>query len=117
MKILEVVISTSSSLIGKSIKDSRFRTAFSAILAVARNGEHLKGKIGNIVLKKETLCCLRQDEISLEKSAVVKTFFIVSESKTMAPKFCASSFLALGIVLGMIIVVTLEFATLVTAPL
>ncbi len=117
-RFLEVVISTSSSLVGKSVKDSRFRTAFSAaILAVARNGEHLKGKIGNIVLQEgDTLLLEARRNLPREISGG-KDFFIVSESKTIAPKFCASSFLALGIVLGMIIVVTLEFVTLVTAAL
>ena len=115
-RFVEVVISTSSSLIGKSIKDSRFRTTFSAaILAVARNGAHLKGKIGNIVLREgDTLLLEARRNLPHEISGG-KDFFIVSESKTTAPNFCANSFLSLGIVLGMIIVVTLGFTTLVTA--
>ena len=115
-RFLEVVISTSSSLIGKSVKDSRFRTVFSAaILAVARNGNHLKGKIGNIILQEGDTLLLEVRRNLPQEISGGKDFFIVSEPKTTAPKICASSFLSLGIVLGMIIIVTLEFANLVTA--
>ena len=50
-KISEVVISFNSSLVGKSIKSSGFRSRYdAAVLAVHRNGEKLKGKLGKIIL-------------------------------------------------------------------
>ncbi|WP_079478022.1 SLC13 family permease [Halobacillus salinus] len=48
----EVVISHQSKLIGKTIKESRFRDRYDAgVIAVHRNDERVEGKIGDIVPK------------------------------------------------------------------
>ena len=48
----EAVITEKFSLLGKSIKDSRFRTFFgAAIVAVAREGHKLDGKLGEIIFR------------------------------------------------------------------
>lgn len=50
--IVEVVISQNSDLVGKIIRETNFRAKFDgAILAVHRNGEQLKGHIGEIEMK------------------------------------------------------------------
>ncbi|WP_456465087.1 SLC13 family permease [Desulfurobacterium sp.] len=52
VELVEALVPQNSSLIGKRVKDTNFRGRFdAAIVAVHRNGERLKGKIGNIVLK------------------------------------------------------------------
>ncbi|QGJ71333.1 Di-and tricarboxylate transporter [Planctomycetales bacterium 10988] len=48
----EAVISSSSPLIGKTIRAANFRTNYSAaVVAVHRNGHRLEGKIGDVILK------------------------------------------------------------------
>lgn len=50
--LLEVVISSDSMLISKTVKDSGFRGKYDAsIIGIHRNGQRLKGKIGNIILR------------------------------------------------------------------
>lgn len=50
--LCEAVISASSPLVGRSVKAANFRTVYdAAVIAVHRNGERLKGKIGSIVLR------------------------------------------------------------------
>lgn len=50
--IVEVVVSHNSDLVGRIVRDTDFRGKFDgAILAVHRNGEQLKGHIGEIELK------------------------------------------------------------------
>lgn len=50
--LVELVVAESANLVGKSIRDSQFRTKFGgAILAVSRNGERINQKVGDIVLR------------------------------------------------------------------
>lgn len=51
-RLVELVISSSSMLVGKTAKESQFRSRFSAaIIAVHRQGEHVKEKIADIKLR------------------------------------------------------------------
>jgi len=51
-ELQEAVISSTSPLVGRSIRQSNFRAAYNAaILAVHRGSERLKGRVGDIVLR------------------------------------------------------------------
>ncbi len=51
-RMIEVVISPASPLVGQSIREGRFRSRYGAVvIAVHRFGERLKGKIGEVVLR------------------------------------------------------------------
>ncbi len=51
-RLAEAVVSSSSPLVGTSIRDANFRTVYdAAVIAVHRNAERLGGKIGQIVLR------------------------------------------------------------------
>ena len=50
--LVEAVVSHSSSLVGKTVRESRFRTVYNgAIIAVHRNGEQVNATIGDIELR------------------------------------------------------------------
>jgi di/tricarboxylate transporter len=50
--LVEAVVSHNSPLVGRSVRASRFRTAYNAaIVAVHRNGEQVRAKVGDIVLR------------------------------------------------------------------
>lgn len=50
--VVECIISAESSLIGKTFRDANFRALFNAsVVAVSRNGERLRGKLGELVLQ------------------------------------------------------------------
>jgi len=50
--LVEAVVSHSSSLVGKTVRESLFRTVYNgAIIAVHRNGEQVNAKIGDINLR------------------------------------------------------------------
>lgn len=52
INLVDAVVSDQSSLLSKSIKQLRFRSRYDAgVIAVHRNNERIKGKIGDIVLK------------------------------------------------------------------
>ena len=51
-RLVEAVVSLSSPLVGRSIRDASFRTVYdAAVIAVHRNAERVPGKIGEIVLR------------------------------------------------------------------
>lgn len=51
-RLAEAVISSSSPLVGSSVRNSNFRTVYdAAVIGVHRNGERVPGKIGEIVLR------------------------------------------------------------------
>jgi Trk K+ transport system NAD-binding subunit len=66
--LIEAVVSNTFPLPGKTIRESRFRTVYNAvILAVARNGERLRQKIGDIILRiSNPFDGLRSRRISLQ---------------------------------------------------
>ena len=60
---VEAVVSHNSHLVGKTVRESQFRTTYNAaIIAVARHGHQLDGKIGNIKLQPgDTLLLVAHD--------------------------------------------------------
>ncbi len=107
-KMAEAVVSTSSPLIGKTIRDSNFRTRYRAsILAVHRNGERIDSKIGDIVLHPgDTLLLLTSD--AFERSWVhSRDFYLVSALPDAKPAVSRQKPLALAILALMIIAATL----------
>jgi di/tricarboxylate transporter len=62
MRLVEVVISHASSLIGRSIREAQIRTRFGAVvIAVHRLGEQIEGKIGDIVVRPGDTLLLETD--------------------------------------------------------
>src|SRR5690606_25900375 len=50
--MVEVAIAPGSDWVGKSIREGRFRSVFgAAVIAVARNGQRVQGKLGDIHLQ------------------------------------------------------------------
>ncbi|WP_457622332.1 SLC13 family permease [Persephonella sp.] len=78
--VVEVVISNNSSLINKKVRDTDFRAKFdAAILAVHRNGEKLRGKIGEISLKPGDLLLLITGKDFWKRAEDTTDFYIVSK--------------------------------------
>ena len=101
-------MSTSSPLIGKTIRDSNFRTRYRAsILAVHRNGERIDSKIGDIVLHPgDTLLLLTSD--AFERSWVhSRDFYLVSALPDAKPAISRQRPIALTILALMILAATL----------
>lgn len=81
LEYIELSIPTNSWLDGKRIKDTDFRTKYSAtILAVHRNGEDLSGRIGEIKLRSGDLLIV-VPHANLSES-IRSDFYILSNLKT-----------------------------------
>lgn len=102
--LVEAVISANSPILDKTVKESQFRRKYGAgIIAVHRNGERIRSKIGSIQLKAgDTLLLLAPPEF-LDSFRDSQDFLLVSSIKTKAPVAWQKASLTLGIVSAMIL--------------
>ncbi len=78
-KLQEIVVSHQSSLLGQTIKQSRFRERYdAAVLAVHRNDERVKGKIGDIEPRAGDLLLIISGESFDMNREHRKDFYITS---------------------------------------
>ncbi len=105
MKTFEAVISPSSPLIGQNVRESQFRNRYGAvIIAIHRNGERIRRKIGDVVLRAgDTLLILTKKEF-FQKWYYSKDFNLVSESVMVPSKPKIYAIISLAILVLMIVV-------------
>jgi di/tricarboxylate transporter len=107
--LIEAVPSTTCPLVGKTIRDGRFRSVYNAVvLAVAREGERVSGKIGDIVLKAGDTLLLEAHPSFLKQYGNSRDFFLVSRRENSNPPQHGKGAVALVTVLAMVAVVTLS---------
>lgn len=80
--INEIVVSFNSSLIGKQVMDTDFRARFdAAIVAIHRNGEKLRGKIGEIELKAGDVLLVFSGNDFLSRTKNNQAFYILTHTE------------------------------------
>lgn len=85
-RLIEAVVSNTCSLVGKTIREGQFRSRYDAVvLAVARNGDRLQGKIGNIRLRPGDNLLLETHPKFLERQRVSSDFYLVSDLPDSEP--------------------------------
>ncbi len=78
-RLFEAVISAESPVVGHNIRQARFRHRYNAvILSVARNGQRLKGKIGDIKLQPGDTLLLEAQKGFLFKFRNSRDFLLIS---------------------------------------
>jgi di/tricarboxylate transporter len=116
--LVEAVVSDSSPVTGKSIRESRFRSLYDAVvIAVARNGERLKSKIGDIVLQTGDTLLLETRPAFIEQQRNSRDFYLVSQVENSTPLRHERGLLAFFILLGMILLATFEILPMFQAAL
>lgn len=104
----EAVVSTSSPLVSRSVRDSNFRTTYdAAVIGVHRNGERLGGKIGDIVLRTGDTLLLQTSAGFVRVHRNNPDFFLVSEIGDAEPVRHDKSRLATGVMLAMVLMMAL----------
>lgn len=78
--LIEAVVSRSSPLVGRSIRDANFRSVYdAAVIAVHRNGERVRGRIGDIVLRAGDTLVFQAAPTFVEVHRNSPDFYLVSE--------------------------------------
>ena len=79
--LTEVVLLPGSAVIGRSIKESEFRSRFdAAVVGVRRDGERLSGQLGNIVLRGGDSLMLAVGPDFQKRSNLSRNFLVVDSS-------------------------------------
>lgn len=82
-QLAEAVVSHESSLLSKTIKQSQFRSRYDAgVMAVHRNNERIKSKVGDIILRPGDTLLLLAGSGFVEKYQQSNDFYVVSSMKT-----------------------------------
>lgn len=121
--MIEAVVSNRCPLVGKSIREGRFRTNYNAaVIAVARSGEHINKKIGDIVLRVGDVLLLEARSNFLEQQRNRGDFYLVSKvdgAQFFEPKhaYISSSLLLLMIITVATGLLTIFLGALITAGL
>jgi di/tricarboxylate transporter len=103
--LVEAVIGPEFVGLDQTIKDSRFRTRFqAAILSVSRNGERIKGKIGDIRLQVGDTLLLETGQDFVGQYRSRRDFLLVSAMNDSTPPAFKKAPLALYILLGMVVI-------------
>jgi di/tricarboxylate transporter len=116
--LVEAVVSSSCALVGKNIRDGRFRTIYNAVvIAVARNGERVRKKIGDIVLMPGDTLLVEALPGFVERQHNSRDFFLVSSIPDSTPIRHDRAPVAVAILAAMVTVVTLEWLTMLEAAM
>ena len=106
-KLIEAVVSSASPLVGKSVRDSKFRSVYNAaILAVHRGGQHIKGKIGDIKFEPGDTLLLESGGEFLGPWRNSPDFYLVSEIAGSRPPLHNKAWISLGVLALLIVLMT-----------
>ncbi len=100
--MIEAVVSNSFPGLGRSIREFGFRARYdAAVVAVARNGERVAGRIGDIILQAGDTLLVEANESFLARNRTSRDFFLISGLSTpdLRPQRAA---IALAILVAMI---------------
>lgn len=116
--LIEAVVSNTCPFVGMSIRDARFRNHYNAVIvAVARNGERLRQKIGDIVLRAGDTLLVEAHPSFADQQRNSQDFYLVSKIENSAPPRHELALLAVGLVAALVIVTTLEWMSVLLAGL
>lgn len=116
--LFEAVISGTSPLVGSTIREARFRNKYNgAVMAVARQGQRVAGKVGDIRLRVGDVLLIEADPSFGERHEGSREFLLVRAIEDSTPRRHARAPLALAILALMVIAATVEVVTMLEAAL
>ncbi|MDA0282675.1 MAG: SLC13 family permease [Planctomycetota bacterium] len=116
--LIEAVVSDRCPLIGKTIRDGQFRSTYNAaVLAIARGGERINAKLGDVVLQPGDTLLLESHTAFEKQQRNSQDFFLVSRVENSAPIRHGQAGIALAILAAMVAVVTVDLLDIMTAAM
>mmetsp|Transcript_25000 Transcript_25000/g.79232 ORF Transcript_25000/g.79232 Transcript_25000/m.79232 type:complete len:172 (+) Transcript_25000:153-668(+) len=115
-RLVECVVAIHSPMVGKTIRDVRFRSYYdAAIIAVHRRGLRVDKKIGDIVLEAGDVLLLDTGPLFVAKFKDDVSFALVSELENSAPALFDKVGIACVTVTAMVVVSSTGITDLLTA--
>jgi di/tricarboxylate transporter len=117
-RLFEAVIAPASPLAGRTIREGRFRNRYNgAVIAVARNGERLRGKLGDIRLLGGDLVLVEADPGFADRVGGSRDFLLVRRLEDSTPRRHERAPIALGILVVMVALATIEVYPMLVAAM
>ena len=114
--LCEAVVSNTSPIIGKTIRDSDFRALYNAaVIAVHRGGARLKGRVGDIVLHNGDTLLLQAGAHFLRAHRHNPDFYLVSGVEDSRPVRHDKAVLSLGLLALLVILMATRTVPIVMA--
>jgi di/tricarboxylate transporter len=114
--LVEAVVSNTCPLVGQTIREGRFRSTYDAVvIAVARNGERLQMKIGDIALEPGDTLLLEASPTFLDRQRSSRHFYLVSEVSGSTPPRHDRAWIACTVLAAMVLAATFELVPIVAA--
>lgn len=84
--LVEAVVSEASPVVGRTIRESRFRSRYGAVvIAAARAGKRLAGKLGDVALRPGDTLLLESDPSFADRMRHARDFYLVSRVEDFHP--------------------------------
>ena len=116
--LIEAVVSNTCPLVSQTIREGQFRSTYNAVvIAVARNGERLRQKIGDIVLRAGDTLLLETHPSFGTQQRNSRDFFLVSQVEDSNPRRHSRAFIASGLLAGMVATVVIRPELMLNAAL
>ncbi|MCG5516984.1 MULTISPECIES: SLC13 family permease [unclassified Ectothiorhodospira] len=116
--LLEVVVSNTCPVVGMTIRDGGFRNRYNAVvIAVARNGERLNDKIGDIVLRPGDTLLVEAGSSFLAQNRNRRDFFLMTQVQDSATPRHDRALVAMGILAAMVGSASLGLLSMLEAAL
>ncbi len=116
-RLVEVVVSPHCSAVGEAIREARFRERYGAVvLAVARNGERVKGNLGTIRLSAGDTLLLEARPAFVSRQRHNKDFLLVNDTNNAPPRH-ERALLAWSVLLGVVLVAGFDLLSMLDASL
>ena len=114
--LIEAVVSNTCPIIGQTIRESQFRTQYNAVVvAAARNGDRLTGKIGDIRLQPGDTLLLEASSDFINKRRISRDFYLVSSIPNSEPIRHERSRIAFILTIIMVAVAAFGWLTMLQA--
>lgn len=115
--LVEAVVSMHCDSVGSTIRDSQFRDRYGAVvLAVARDGEAVKGNLGSIELQAGDVLLLETHPEFVTRQRIERDFLLINDLEESRPNHSRAklSWVLLGVV---IVLATFEITSMLNAAL
>ncbi|GAE28849.1 SLC13 family permease [Halalkalibacter hemicellulosilyticus] len=116
--LVEAVVSHQSSLLKKTIKQSKFRKMYGAgVVAVHRNDERIHSKVGDIVLKPGDTLLLVANKDFLNRGNNTRDFYLISQIKEPGIVDRKKSIIAIVTLISMVVLAAFNILSMFQAAL
>lgn len=102
-RFFEVVVSRSSPMVGQTIREGGFRTRYDAVvIAVARNGVRVRGKVGDIEIHVGDTLLLESRPSFMTRQRNSRDFLLVSEIRDASLPRYERAWTAIAVLAGLV---------------